>query len=87
MLCVCIMCACLVLYYVNQDLHEKLQVLQMQYFLLQNNTINQKIKKMVTNKVVLQLLLTSNSLNKSGTCVYAFAVWHGVYVPIFDACR
>ena len=40
-LCVCIMCACLVLYYVNQDLHEKLQVLQMQYFLLQNNMINQ----------------------------------------------
>ena len=41
-LCVCIMCACLVLYYVNQDLHEKLQVLQMQYFLLQNNMTNQK---------------------------------------------
>ena len=28
-----VMCACLVLYYVNQDLHEKLQLLQMQYFL------------------------------------------------------
>ena len=37
------MCACLVLYYVNQDLHEKLQVLQMQYFLLQNNMINQSV--------------------------------------------
>ena len=32
-LCVCIMCACLVLYYVNQDLHEKLHLLQMQNFL------------------------------------------------------
>ena len=28
-----IMCACLVLYFVNQDLHEKLQLLHIQYFL------------------------------------------------------
>ena len=27
------MCACFVLYYLNQDVHEKLQLLQMQYFL------------------------------------------------------